>query len=47
MTFLLGEFTAAMRERGIDDATRALLFVANPARAYAFSGPVDAVREAA
>ena len=47
MTFLLGEFTDAMRERGIDEATRAQLFVANPARAYAFDGPVDAVSEAA
>jgi 5-phospho-D-xylono-1,4-lactonase len=48
MTFLLGAFSAAMRERGIDDATRAQLFVANPARAYAFDAPVPgAVSQAA
>jgi 5-phospho-D-xylono-1,4-lactonase len=47
MTFLLGEFSGAMRDRGIDEATLAQLFVANPARAYAFDGPVDAANEAA
>ena len=46
-TFLLGGFTAAMEERGIDQTTRAQLFVANPARAYAFVGPVYAASEAA
>jgi 5-phospho-D-xylono-1,4-lactonase len=47
MTFLLGAFSGAMRDRGIDEATLAQLFVANPARAYAFDGPVDAASEAA
>ena len=47
MTFLLGAFSGAMRDRGIDEATLAQLFVANPARAYAFDGPVDAANEAA
>jgi len=37
MTFLLGEFAAAMRERGIGDDAQAALFVRNPARAYAFA----------
>jgi phosphotriesterase-related protein len=47
MTFLLGEFTAAMRDRGIDEATRAQLFVENPARAFAFDGFAEAASEAA
>jgi 5-phospho-D-xylono-1,4-lactonase len=47
MTFLLGGFTDAMRERGIDDATREQLFVANPARAFAFDGSMEAARAAA
>lgn len=40
MTFLLGEFADAMRERGIGDAAQAALFVRNPARAFAFAPPV-------
>ena len=36
MTFLLGAFAAAMRERGLGDAEQATLFVGNPARLYSF-----------
>jgi phosphotriesterase-related protein len=36
-TFLLGEFTAAMAERGLGDAEREQLFVVNPARWLAFA----------
>jgi len=36
-TELLGAFAAALRERGIGPAEQALLFVANPARAYTFA----------
>lgn len=37
MAWLLGAFAAALRERGIGPAEQALLFVANPARAYTFA----------
>ena len=37
MAWLLGEFAAAMHDRGIGPAERALLFVENPARAYTFA----------
>lgn len=36
LAFLLGPFSAAMRERGIGDEAQAGLFVRNPARAFAF-----------
>jgi len=36
MAWLLGGFSAAMRERGLDDAALHQLFVTNPARCYAF-----------
>lgn len=36
-TFLLDAFTHRMRERGLDERARWELFVANPARLYAFS----------
>ena len=39
MAWLLRDFAAAMTERGIGPAEQALLFVANPARAYAFAAP--------
>lgn len=39
MAWLLGPFAAAMAARGIDTAQQALLFVANPARAFAFATP--------
>jgi phosphotriesterase-related protein len=39
MAWLLGEFAAAMTERGLGPAEQELLFVANPARAYAFAEP--------
>jgi predicted metal-dependent phosphotriesterase family hydrolase len=39
MTFLLGEFADAMRQRGIGEDVQAALFVRNPARAYAFARP--------
>ncbi len=39
MTFLLGAFADAMRERGIGDAAQTAMFVRNPARAYAFASP--------
>lgn len=41
MTFLLGAFAGAMRERGIGDDAQAGFFVRNPARAYAFALPAD------
>jgi predicted metal-dependent phosphotriesterase family hydrolase len=37
MAWLLGSFAAAMAARGIGSAEQALLFVANPARAFAFA----------
>ncbi len=37
--WLLGRFVPAMADAGIDAATRHALFVANPARAYAFARP--------
>jgi 5-phospho-D-xylono-1,4-lactonase len=37
MGFLLGEFAARMTERGIGPQAQEALFVANPARAYAFA----------
>ncbi len=37
MAWLLGDFAAAMAARGIGPAEQARLFVANPARAYAFA----------
>jgi phosphotriesterase-related protein len=39
MAWLLGDFAAAMAARGIGPAEQGLLFVANPARAYAFAPP--------
>ena len=39
MAWLLGPFAAAMAARGIGTAQQALLFVANPARAFAFATP--------
>jgi phosphotriesterase-related protein len=39
MTFLLGAFADAMRERGIGDDAQAAIFVRNPARAYTFATP--------
>ena len=39
MAWLLGDFAAAMAARGIGPAEQARLFVANPARAYAFAPP--------
>ena len=39
LTYLLDEFSQAMDERGIDRAIRQALFIANPARAYAFGTP--------
>jgi hypothetical protein len=37
MAWLLGPFAAAMAARGIGSAEQALLFVDNPARAFAFA----------
>lgn len=37
LTYLLGEFSRLMTERGIPTAVREAFFVANPARAYAFA----------
>ncbi len=37
--WLLGKFVPQMADAGIDTATRHALFVANPARAYAFARP--------
>jgi predicted metal-dependent phosphotriesterase family hydrolase len=42
MTYLLGEFADAMRERGIGDDAQEALFVRNPARAYAFAATTGA-----
>ena len=39
MAWLLGPFAAAMTGRGIGPAEQRLLFVENPARAYAFAAP--------
>lgn len=39
MAWLLGDFAAAMAQHGLGPAEQELLFVANPARAYAFVGP--------
>lgn len=39
MAWLLGDFAAAMAARGIGPAEQRLLFVENPARAYAFASP--------
>ncbi len=39
MTYLLGAFAAAMRERGLGDVEQAMLFVDNPARVYGFLEP--------
>lgn len=36
-TFLLGEFADAMRDRGVRDDAQRAIFVANPARAFAFA----------
>ena len=38
LVYLLTEFSTAMAERGIDEATRQRLFVDNPARAFTFAG---------
>jgi 5-phospho-D-xylono-1,4-lactonase len=37
LTWLLDGFTAAMEERGLDASVRRLLFVDDPARAFAFA----------
>jgi phosphotriesterase-related protein len=37
LAFLLGGFSAAMRDQGLDDAALQALFVTNPARCYAFA----------
>jgi hypothetical protein len=37
LAWLLGPFAAAMAARGLGPAEQALLFVANPARAFAFA----------
>jgi predicted metal-dependent phosphotriesterase family hydrolase len=37
LSYLLGEFSTALAERGVDDAARTRFFVENPARAYAFA----------
>jgi predicted metal-dependent phosphotriesterase family hydrolase len=37
LSFLLREFSASMRERGLDAATQRRFFVDNPARAFAFA----------
>ena len=39
MGWLLGPFATRMREIGLDDAAISRLFVANPARVYAFRPP--------
>lgn len=39
MAFLLGPFASSMRERGLGDEAQAAIFVANPARAFAFAPP--------
>ena len=38
LSFLLDDFSRSMAERGIDAPIRNSLFVANPARAFAFAG---------
>ena len=40
LTYLLGEFSLLLDERGLDGPARHLLFVENPAKAFAF-GEVD------
>ena len=40
LTYLLGEFSRAMAERGIDRSIWNALFIGNPARAFAFATPV-------
>jgi predicted metal-dependent phosphotriesterase family hydrolase len=40
MTFLLGAFSQAMIERGLDTAVRHAIFVENPARVFGFAPPV-------
>jgi phosphotriesterase-related protein len=40
LTYLLGEFSRAMEERGIDRSIWNALFIDNPARAFAFAAPV-------
>jgi predicted metal-dependent phosphotriesterase family hydrolase len=42
LTYLLAEFSVAMTERGVDEATRRRFFVDNPARAFAFAVPRSA-----
>lgn len=42
MAWLLGPFAAAMAARGVGPAEQAQLFVANPARAFAFASREDA-----
>jgi phosphotriesterase-related protein len=42
MTWLLGPFRARLREIGLNDAAIDRLFVANPARVYAFAAPAPA-----
>lgn len=39
MAYLLGDFAATMRDRGLGDAEQHRLFVDNPARCYAFAAP--------
>lgn len=39
LPFLLRGFSASMAERGLDEAARSTMFVANPARAFAFAEP--------
>lgn len=41
LSWLLGEFSARMRERGISDPTIEGFFVADPARAFAFATPAE------
>lgn len=38
LTYLLGSFSRAMADHGIDDPVHDALFIANPARAFAFAG---------
>ena len=42
MTFLLGEFSAAMAGRGIGPEAQRAILVANPAAAFAFASPREA-----
>jgi predicted metal-dependent phosphotriesterase family hydrolase len=39
LAWLLGEFSAQMADRGVDDAARHRFFVDNPARVYSFAEP--------